>query len=1828
MNDELRWKRATRPVSPGIRQGQVEMMQTIAGYLVLEQLHDGPSSQVFRARRETGVGTVILKMLRPEHSALQKMARFRFEYELTRSLEGEGAPVSHGLETDQNRLLMVLEDFGAESLAHAVRRQAFSIPELLQVAVQVADCLGRLHRRRVIHKDINPSNIVLNRATGQVKLIDFGIATLLTQESPTPSNPTTLEGTLFYISPEQTGRMNRNVDSRSDLYSLGVTLYELFSGQRPFSAEEPLELVHSHIARLPKPLHELVPEIPPVLSGIVDRLMAKNAEERYQSAHGLKADLEECLRQVKANGRIEPFVLGRSDHSAGLRLPQRLYGREREIQVLQDALERTSRGRAELVLISGEAGAGKSALAREVYRPLTSKRGSFIAGKFEQFQRDVPYSSLIQAFRTLVLQLLAGNKDEVLEWKRKLHGALGSNGQIIIAVIPEVELLMGPQPPVPELPPQEAQNRFNLVFRNFIQLFAQRAHPLVLFLDDLQWADHASLKLLEMLLTADDQTGLFVVGAYREDETHALHTLKLMVDGIRKAGVPVSEVRLSLLSQLDLEQFLADTFRCDATEVGQLAQKVQEKTQGNPFFVSEFLQALYVRELIWLEPTSGRWEWDLARIQERDITGNVIKLMREKVQRLSPEAQRALRLAACIGNRFELMVLAIIHERPYQVTAKALWEAVREGLLLPQGDAYRLMRQDLQGLEEELSVEFKFVHDQVQQACYLLIPDVELRQVHRKVGLLLLDRVPAEERERFTFDIVHHLNLSRALIQEPAEHRKLAVLNLDAGRRALASAAHSSALHYLRLGLGELELSSPQRAWHEQYELMQTLHVKAAEAAYLCGAFEQADQWLQTAIDHANRALDKAKAYQVRVRSFIARNQYQEAIQVTLLALGLSGISIPQKPSKLQVLKAILEARFALAGKSMEVLERMPQMTAPPMLMAASLLRDLNSIAFLTDPNLFVLIVLAQIRLGLKHGSTPELAAAFAQYGIILVAGTGEIDSGVAYAQLALRIQERFGAREMLARVIMSVHTFILPWKSHLREVLDPCRQGTRSALETGDFEYAAYLSGLELVFSFYLGHQLSDLEPRTVQWLETLNDIQSVNRDRQVAALFVYRQAALNLSGSSTTPYVLRGEVYDEERILAAHQSEKDVQAHYCLVKLMLCYLFQQYEKGLEIATWGLPSMDIFKGTILLPWYHYYNALTRLALLPETPPERRRESWKEINAQLKKLKKWARHSPMNLLSKYHLLEAERSRALGRHAQAVEHFGKAIALAHEHGYVIEEALAQERAGHYFLERGDAEAASRYLRGAHFEYLRWGAAAKARHLEEQHPQVLAQASAAPMTAPPVASSSMTGERLGSTLDLSSVLKASQAISHELVLGNLLKQLMKILMENAGAQKGVLLLEDGTGRLVVQAEGRVGDEDVLALRSASLEDHPSLSSSIVSYVWRTGEQMVLNDAAREGQFSSDSYIQRQQPKSILCMPIRKQQKGMGVLYLENNLVTGAFSKERIELLNLLSAQAAISLENAQLYDTLEHRVQARTQELHASNTELSRALQQLKQAQAQLVMREKLAWLGVLTSGIAHEIKNPLNFVTNFALLNVNLTDELVELVREQRQNLTPGSAQLLEQIASDMRDNTLKINEHGRRADGIVRSMLELSRTGGGKPREVDLNALVTQFTNLASQELRARNASLNVTLELQLDPKLKPVEVMPQEMGRVLLNLLNNAGHALDARSQTGERAFRAKLQVSTREMGNGVELRVWDNGIGIPVAIQKKIFTPFFTTKPPGQGTGLGLSISHDIIVQGHGGTLEVESVEGQYTEFIIALPRQACVSGASATNHGETRP
>ena len=1804
----------------------------IAGYTVLEVIYEGINTVIYRASKQPEDDSVIIKTLKAEYPTIEELTKLRHEFQILQALDIDGILKPLALESYQNGLALILPDFKGEALTNFISSQMLELSQFLQIGIQLAATLAELHQNNIIHKDIKPHNILINSTTGQVKIIDFSIASRLSRESQTISNPNLLGretfsvgvpqdigvGTLAYMAPEQTGRMNRAIDYRTDFYALGVTFYEMLTGQLPCQTTDSLELIHCHIAKTPIPPHELNPAIPLAVSDIVMKLLAKTAEDRYQSALGLKADLEVCLRMLQTSGEVASFQVGELDLFSQFSIPQKLYGREQEVGRLMDAFDRVSSGSTEMILVSGYSGIGKSSLVNEIHKPIVRQRGYFISGKFDQFKRNIPYASIIQAFQELMRQLLTESDRQLGIWKSKLLKALGSNGQVIIDVIPEVERIIGSQPAVPQLGSSESQNRFNRVFQQFIHVFSQRDRPLVVFLDDLQWADLPSLKLIELLVTDPNSQYLLLIGAYRDNEVSATHPLIHTLEQIQQTGTIINNIILQPLDIVHVSQLVADTLRTDIAKAKPLADLVFKKTQGNPFFLTQLLKSLHQEDLLSFNFSQGCWQWDIDVLQGIDITENVVELMVSQIQKLSPKTQNVLKLAACIGDKFQLDVLAIVNEKSQSETAKDLWESLQAGLILPLSEAYKTpivfdIEPSTALQDEPLKVDYKFLHDRVQQAAYSLIPDSQKKETHLKIGQLLLQNTTAEEQKENIFALVNQLNYGTDLLTLESERYKLAELNLIAGQKAKAATAYESAIRYLKVGLELLAVNS----WQSQYELTLALYESAVETAYLNCDFEQMEKWATVVLQQAKTPIDKMKVYEVKIQACMAQVKQLEAVKIGLQALELLGVKLPESPSPSDIQETLAQTATNLADKSIEDLINLPLMTEVEKLAAIRMLTSLGSSTYQAAPTLFPLVVCQQVNLSIKYGNAPFSAYGYVCYSVILNGIIQDVESAYKFGKLALSLVENFNTLELKASVFFVAGSCTIHGKVHAKETLPLLLEGYQSGLENGHFEYGGYAAVQRCQYSYFIGQEL----PRVEREMATISDaLAQLKQENALSWNQILQQSVLSLLDASENPCCLMGEAYNEEKSLPLLKEANDrTGLHYFYInKLILCYLFGEYEQALENAAQAEHYLDGVKAFLVVQVFHFYDSLAQLAIYSSASPSQQEHLLSKVRNNQEKMQNWADHAPMNFQHKYELVEAEKARVLGQYWQATEYYDRAIAGAREHGYIQEEALANELAAKFYLSLGKEKFAQIYLTESYYGYAQWGATAKTKNLEARYPQILSRRTnqetfreeetrrAAPTTASTA------------SLDLTTVLKASQALSEKIFLDELLVKLMKLVIENAGAETGFLILEK-SGKLLIDAQATIGNDEVTVLQPDSVVSSQQLPASIINYVQRTYEDIILKDASSTGIFTTDDYIINNKTKSVLCTPLIHQGKLVGILYLENNLTTGAFTPNHLEVLKLLSSQAAISIENARLYKdleaankSLEIKVQQRTIELQQEISDRKRAEQV-----AEAANRAKSEFL----ANMSHELRTPLNGILGYT-----------QILNKDKMLTDPQKSGV----------NT--IHRCGEHLLLLINDILDLSKIEARRMELYLNNFQLRDFLEgiVAICRIRAEQKGILLTYRV-LSPLPKLIRADEKRLRQVLINLLSNAvkftengqvtfkvgyvnsfedsglNHELTAPTQNskplrGTSPYSEKVPNTDAlhtPNSSKVRFQVEDTGVGITQEHLQEIFLPFRQVGDRHrqiEGTGLGLAISRQL-VQLMGSDINVQSTPGKGSIFWVDL-------------------
>jgi predicted ATPase/signal transduction histidine kinase/GAF domain-containing protein len=1468
-----------------------------------------------RGRRD-GLSPILVVALQERNASAESVRRLEHEYALRAELDIGWAARPVALTRHHGRVSLVLEDPGGEPLDRLCGRP-WAVADFLRIAIPLASALRQVHDRGLVHRDIKPANMLVDVASGGVWLTGFGCAASAPRERAEPDPTAVMAGTLAYMAPEQTGRMNRSADSRSDLYALGVTLYELLTGALPFTASDAMELIHSHIAQQPVAPDERVSAIPAQLSAIVLKLLAKTAEQRYQTAAGLEADLARCLALYQSHGRMDPFPLGERDAPDRLVISGKLYGREAATEGLFAAFDRVAAlGGTGVVFVSGESGAGKSSVVNELAKALLASRRQFASGKFDQFVRDIPYSTVAQAFQSLVRSRLGASEAELRPWRNRLREALGLNGQLIVNLVPQLEVLIGKQPPVADLPPRDAQRRFQMVFRRFLGVFASEEHPLVLFLDDLQWLDAATLELLEHLATHPEVRSLLLIGAYRSGEVGPSHPLTQSIAAIREAKVDVREIALASLSAEDVGQLVADALHCEPQRARPLAELLHEKTAGNPFFAVQFLTSLVDEELLVFDSTASAWRWDVGRIRAKSYSENVVDLMAEKLGRLSSAAQNALMQLACLGATADIATLALVGGQTAEAMDAALGEAVKAGLIVRQEGVC------------------SFLHDRIQQAAYALIPERRRAELHLGIGRRLLASLSADELSERPFDVVSQFNRGADQPLAGDEKARVASLNLQAGRKAKASAAYASAAIYLAAGatlLGEA-------GWDGQYDLLLQLQLARAECEFLRSNFDEAEQLIGELIDHAASRRDQATVYFLKVQLQVVKSEYSQAIASALICLNSFDIVIPPHPSWDQVQAEYDEMWRNLQGRPIENLLDLPLMTDPDLLAAMHLLSNLFDAAGFSDFNLSCLQRCRMVNLTLQHGVSGASAAAFGFLATTLGPVFGRYGDAYKFARVGCDLVEKHGFAADEARVHQAMG-MVAMWTQPIGTALDFVRSACRTTTEAGDFTPACY-SYPQIVATRLLRN-----DPLEAVWRESETGLDFVRSAgfHEIADMIVsYQRFIANMQGRTATFSTFNDAQFDEASFEARLPGRRGP-ARYWILKLKARFLSGDYAEALDAAEKAKALLQFSLGQAAAALdYFLYTALTVAELYGEASDDARTE-WRDLlEAHQTQLREWAEIYPPTFGGKHALVAAEIARIEGRDGDAMRLYEQAIQSAREHEFVQDEGLAQEVAARFYAARGFETIARAYLRGSRRCYLRWGAEGKVGQLEQRHPHL----GEAPIPRP----FGVTVGAPAGRLDVETVVKASQTLSSEIRLGELIRQLMRITLEHAGAERGVLvLLRDGELKIEAVAVTGHGEVEVSVRQFAVTAS--DLPLSMLHYVVRTREAVVLDDAAAANSYSQDDYVRRKDVRSVLCLPLGSQANPVGALYLENNLTPHAFTSDRVALLKMLASQAAISLQNAGLYSDLQRE-----------NTDRRRAEEELRRSEAYLQEAQRLGRMG--------------------------------------------------------------------------------------------------------------------------------------------------------------------------------------------------------------------------------------------------------------------------
>lgn len=1760
-------------------------MFEISGFSDLQQLHVSKRTHVYRAKRAKDNLDVIIKKLSSDYPSVKNIIRYKHEYELLQEIDADTVIRVHDLEKTHGSYILVLEDFRGVDL-NKLFTNKIGLEFFLPLAIKIAQAIGDIHALNIIHKDINLSNIIYNEQTGQLKIIDFELSSTLSTETSSPVNPNILVGTLTYISPEQTGRMNREIDYRTDYYSLGVSFYKLLTGVLPFRSVDAMELIYSHIAKQCTPVCEVEPSVGQTVSDIVAKLMSKNAEDRYQSTAGLIADLKECLRQFESNGKIEPFPLAEQDFSGRFKLTQKLYGREAEVQKLLDVFDKTANGTTQLVLVNGYSGVGKTSLVREVQKPIVAKRGNFCSGKFDQLQKSIPYSALIQSLSEFVEYLLKEDADSIAIWKTKITQAVGFNAQVLVDVIPALSLIIGPQPPVEEVGPAEAQNRLNLVFSSFIRVVSQRKHPFVIFIDDLQWVDSASLNLIALLLTDSSIKHLLIIGSYRDNEVDQLHPLMNLLQEIKDLGIALHEINLGDLSSENVEELTSDALNCSRTQSSALAHLIYDKSHGNAFYLTQLLKSLPGENLLNYSTDDKCWQWDIDKINAKGISENVVGLMIRKIERLSSNAQQVLRLAACIGNVFDIHNLAVINERSQMNTMVYLWEAIKEDLVIPEDSNF----QHVSSLDENAytsKISFKFRHDRIQQAAYSLIPTENRKPIHLQIGRLLLNSLTKEEVDDDIFVIVNHLNHGKELIDNESEMVQLVKLNIKAGLKAKASAAYDSAVKFFR----EASSIPLVENWKRHHSLMYNLHIEQAECEYFVGNFDKSRVLLNRTLKYSKTPVEKGQVFIQLIAQHSIQGEFVESIHTGIEAFACFGIELPQ----LENLEAIgeyikeQEKRYQehWGSKPIEQLYDLPTTDDPVQEILKIVAVNLFDCCVISSPFYLPVLSFISVNLSIEHGNTANSAYAYEGHGMVMSSNYQDYDAAYEFGVLGKRITE-----EKLANMRAECKTMNVFWgflshlKTHVNLVPDMMQKAYHNGADGGDFVHASYclVNGHRSLMS--MGTNLKEAELITSEYLDNFKKLNAdVMHDLCRASSGAFIQY---MRGKTISELSFDTEDFGAAKFLEDFSALKLFLVFADIYRMLGFYIMGQDELALEVANQFESNISFAENYIHGEEFRFYASLIYLRMYRSFNAENQQKYWAKIQSYYKFIKKIAISAPINFKNHEYLIAAEIARIERRGIEAIALYDKAIQSASENEHTQYEAIANECAARFWFENKKEDFAAIYMRQAYFCYKLWGADRKVEQIEQRYMQLIlpttSSGSGSDMASTESSYPSVDTTILTKFYNLTSesVLKVSQTISKEITLSGFLINMMNILIENSGALKGILLLERD-GVLKVEAEGTSDKSETKVLQSILLDEvnkggRRGLPISVVNFVSRTQTDVILSDAVTENQFLNDEYILKYRPHSLLCHPIIHHKKLMGILYLENSVTKGLFGEHHLEFLKMLSSQVAISIENALIYQHLEDLVEQRTQEL--------------VDAQEQLIQSGKMAALGGLVAGVAHEINTPLGSGITSATLLLDLNKK----VQQKYNNNTMRKADLDLYFTNSNKTASLVVDSLTR-VDDLVQHFKQIA---------VDQTDEKHRYFNLKEHLyevlVRIQHILPLENYKFYFDCKNDVViDSYPNVFYQIINGLLTNTFiHGYD-HGASGE------VHLGIQQIDDFIELKYSDKGCGISAENLPVIFDPFFTTNRKSSSVGLGLYIIYILVVKQLNGTIECKSSVGEGTEFTI---------------------
>lgn len=1705
---------------------------------------------------------VIVKILNSEYPSEEQIARFENEFEITKDLNIEHIQKVLAKKIIDKKHLLILEFVEGQTIKNFINKKTTDIKSAIKIAIKITQTIGEIHQQNIIHNDINSNNIIIND-NNNIKIIDFSIATRYNLYTQNSTNPKHSESTISYISPEQTGRINRNIDYRSDLYSLGVVLYELFTKKLPFRETDNLKLIHSHIAKTPIAPDKIAPNIPKILSDIILKLLSKNAKNRYQSAFGLQHDLQRLLNLQEFNNLVD-FQLGEKDFSGRLSITEKLYGREKQIEKLLEIYNNISKGNKELLLIFGVAGVGKSALIRKVQNTIIKKNGIVIEGKFDQIQKDTQYAAIIQAFTNFANLILKEDDKKLTYWRNIIQNAVGNVGRILTDLIPELELIIGKQAELPELNGEEALFRFNYVWQNFVKAISQAKHPLVIFIDDLQWADNASVKLLKNLLENTEIKYLLCVATYRNEEISSSdnHTFEIF------DNINTSKIILENLNQENISNFISDTL-ATKQDFKNLTNLIYTKTGGNVLFVKYFLKKLYEEKFLKFNFQENKWIWNLEKIKKQNFTDNVVKLLVNKIQKLPEQTHNILKIAACVGNKFDIELLSIINNNDKQKIKSDLEPAISEKII--------------QAIDNQF---FKFSHDRIQQAVYFTIPNDKKSVFHLQIGRLLLKSYTENETQKHIFDIVNQLNFGENSFKDEDEKKQFAKLNIQAANKAKQSAAYFLSYKYLKIA-GKLLVPN---SWISDYNFTLKLFNKLAELAYLSGKYDEVDAHINNIIKNSKNILDSINAYKVLINIYRSQSKNKKAVDKGIEVLAKLGLNIKKNPQKKDIAIEYFKTKLAIGKKDKSFFEQLPLMTNKKQIAIIEIINAFMGSAFFIYPKLFPLVTLITIRIFIKHGNTLHSPTKYISYSIVL-AVMNKIDESIKFGEIAESLYKKYKNQSQKAKLYYLLNYFVSIWKGKLQTVVKSMKLVENASFENGDIEYASYGMCGQLTMNIFI-HPLQQLLNKEIKKTEL---IKKTNHKFAIKLFQLSLQVCDNFINKTDKQNVLNGKYFNEHFEKKELLKDNDFSNLFFLnlFKMLLSLTFENFKTAEILKENAEKFVQVQQGSYYSVVNIFYHSLLSFQLY-ETSKDKK--LLKKVKKNQKQMKTWANQCSENFQHNYFLIEAEMMRIKGKTELARELYDKAITAAQENQYLFDEALAWHITAKFYIKINKKHHAKFYIQSAYNCYKKTEAFAVCSYLEKKYSnyffakEIFTQNNNFKSIKE---KSSVLGS--SSLLDLSSIVKANQLLSREVKLNILLEKMLKLVMENAGADYAVFI-GNNNGNFSIEAKGKHNNK-IQVLQSENLEYSNAVALNIVKYVIRTKKFIVVNNAQSDKKYYNDEYVKEKKLKSVFCYPIINKNKLIAILYLENSLSTHIFSSERVEIINIISSQIAVSYENALLYRDLEKTVENRTAQLSTTNSELQATneelykknkiidnqnnelritLQNLRKAQSHLIETEKMASLGILTAGVAHEINNPLNYIMGSYI-------GLDNYFKEKK--------------IVDKNINTLlySLKTGINNAANIVKGLNQFGRTNDTFEDKCDIHSIINNCLLMLHYQYKNK-------IEIDKNYSNEKLQILGNngKLHQVFFNILVNSVQAIKD---------KGKISIETKVSDKNIVIKISDTGEGINKEDIPRITDPFFTTKDPGEGIGLGLSISYTII-KAHKGNIKFSSEKNKGTTANVYLP------------------